>query len=112
VRSLVPRQGNHKMKTIEINTTNVVCSHEIKTEKNGRTSVTLTVKAGDGPETTHIMTIGPTKEDSGVAMKSSDLLPVNYDQAASQRDFDKFRNDHAALAESNMRAQKLAAVLE
>jgi hypothetical protein len=90
------------MKTIQVNDTHVECSHEIKTdEKTFHTAVHLTVKAGN-VQTTHVLTIGA--EDCP--------LPIGYDAAALQKDLDVFRQKHAELAESKLRAIKLAASLQ
>jgi hypothetical protein len=93
------------MKTIRINETDVVCSHEIKTDDAHRTAVHVTVKAGEGNdavELTHVLTIGA--EDHP--------LPDTYDAAALQKDLDVFREKHARMAESKLRAKKLAQGLE
>ena len=88
------------MRTIRINATDVVCSHEIKTDEAHHTAVHVTVKAGDGSdavELTHVLTIGA--EDHA--------LPEGYDTASLQRDLDVFREKHARMAESKLRAKKL-----
>jgi hypothetical protein len=94
------------MKTIKINDTDVVCNHEVKTDaKTHQTHVLLTVKAGSGDdavELTHVMTIGAVDQP----------LPVGYDAAALQKDLDTFRQKHAELAESKLRAKQLAKSLE
>lgn len=93
------------MKTIRINETDVVCSHEIKTDEAHRTAVHVTVKTGEGAdaaELTHVLTIGA--EDHP--------LPDGYDAAALQKDLDVFREKHARMAESKLRAKKLAQYLE
>jgi hypothetical protein len=90
------------MKILKINNTDVVCSHEVKTdEKTQHTAVHVTVKA-DEVELTHVMTIGAVDEP----------LPVGYDVVALQKDLDVFRQKHAALAESKLRAKKLAQSLQ
>jgi len=74
-------------------------------EKTHHTSICVTVKAGDGPDTvelTQVMTIGSEDEP----------LPANYDTVAAQKDLDVFRLKHATLAESRLRAKKLAQTLE
>jgi len=86
------------MKTIKVNGTDVVCSHEVKQDEQHHTGIHVTVKAGD-VELTHVLTVGSVDEP----------LPVNYDQAALQKDLDTFRQKHAALAEGKLRAKKLAA---
>jgi hypothetical protein len=94
------------MTTIKINEADVVCSHEIKTdEKTNQTSIHVTVKAGDGNDAvklTHVLTIGA--EDHP--------LPEGYDTASLQRDLDVFREKHARMAESKLRAKKLAQSLQ
>jgi hypothetical protein len=90
------------MKILKVNNTDVVCSHEVKTdEKTQHTAVHVTVKTGD-VELTHVMTIGAEDE----------LLPLSYDAVALQKDLDLFRQKHAALAESKLRAKKLAQSLQ
>lgn len=89
------------MKTIEINGIPVLCSHEVKTDEAHRTAVHVTVKTGEGKdavELTHVLTIGA--EDHP--------LPDGYDAAALQKDVDAFRDKHARMAESKLRAKKLA----
>ncbi len=93
------------MKTIKVNETNVVCSHEIKTDAAHHTAIHLTVKAGEGNdavELTHVLTIGA--EDHP--------LPEGYDTVALQKDLDVFREKHAKMAESKLRAKRLAQTLE
>jgi len=94
------------MKTIRVNDTDVVCNHEIKVDKKTHhTYIHLTVKAGSGSdavEMTHIMTIGALDQP----------LPAGYDAAALQKDLDTFRQKHAELAESKLRAKQLAKSLE
>jgi hypothetical protein len=93
------------MKTIKINETEVVCSHEVKTDEAHRTAVHVTVKAGagnDAVELTHVLTIG----------SESEPLPANYDAAALQKDFETFKQRHAELAEGRLRAKRLAQSLE
>lgn len=80
------------MKTIRVNETDVMCSFEIKGHE-----IHLTVKAED-VQATHVLTIGA--EDG--------LLPEGYGQAELQRDLDIFREKHARLAESKLRAGRLA----
>jgi hypothetical protein len=80
------------MKMIRVNEIDVMCSHEIKGHE-----IHLTVKAED-VQTTHVLTIGA--EDG--------LLPEGYGQAELQRDLDVFREKHARLTESKLRARKLA----
>jgi hypothetical protein len=89
------------MKTIKVNDVDVVCSHEVKSDSAHHTSVHVTVKAGKGEdavETTHVLTIGSVDEP----------LAVGYDQAALQKDLDAFRQKVATMAESKLRAKKLA----
>ena len=94
------------MKTYQINGTDVSCSHEIKTdEETHLTAVHVTVKAGDGNdaiELTHVLTIGA--EDHP--------LPEGYDTESLQRDLDVFREKHARMAESKLRAKQLAKSLQ
>jgi hypothetical protein len=85
------------MKTIQVNGTPVVCSHEVKTDEKQHTSIHVKVKAGD-IETVHVMTIGAL---------DSPLAP-GYDAAALQKDLDAFRESAAVMAESKMRAKTLA----
>jgi hypothetical protein len=85
------------MKAIKVNETNVVCSHEIKTDEAHHTSIHVTVEAGD-VKTTHVMTIGSVDEP----------LPVGYDAAALQQDLDEFRRKVATMAESKLRAKQIA----
>jgi hypothetical protein len=102
-------------KTIEVNGTSVDCSHEVATDAvTGKTFVRLKVKANDadGVETEHRMTIGPYVEPNARNVGPADALPIAYDQAAAQRDLDAFRQHHAAVAESNLRAKKFASSLE
>jgi hypothetical protein len=86
---------------IRVNETDVVCSHEIKTNAQQTTEIHLTVKAGD-VETSHVMTIGAVDEP----------LPVGYGQTELQNDFDVFRERHAKLAESKLRANSIAKSLQ
>jgi hypothetical protein len=94
------------MKTINVNGTDVTCVHEIKTDdKTHTTAIHVNVKAGDGVdavELTHVLTIGA--EDRPLA--------AGYDSAALQKDLDEFRQKHAELAESKLRAKKLAQSLQ
>jgi len=93
------------MKTIRVHETDVVCSHAVKTDETDHTSVHVTVKAGDGNdavELTHVLTIGSVDEP----------LPLTYDGAALQKDLDTFRQKVAVMAESKLRAKKLAQDLE
>jgi hypothetical protein len=85
------------MQTIRINDTDVVCSHEVKTDEAHHTTIHVTVQAGD-VNTTHVMTIGSVDEP----------LPIGYDTAALQTDLDLFRQKSAEMAESKLRAKKLA----
>jgi len=89
------------METIQVNDTDIRCSHEIKTDEHHQTAIHLTVKAGD-VETTHVLTIGSQDEP----------LPINYGTAELQKDVDAFREKHAALAEGESRAKTLAKGLE
>ena len=89
------------MKTIRINETDVTCEHEIKISEAHHTAVHVTVKAGDGSdavELTHVLTIGA--EDRP--------LPDGYSTESLQKDLDVFREKHARMAESKLRAKKLA----
>jgi hypothetical protein len=93
------------MKTIQVNGTDVACSHEIKTDEQHHTTVHVTVKAGEGTdavELVHVLTIGSVDEP----------LSIGYDTAALQKDLDAFRLKHCQLAESKLRAKKLAALLQ
>jgi hypothetical protein len=94
------------MKTIRVNETDVTCSHEIKVDKKTHhTCIHVTVTAGNGDdavELTHVLTIGSVDEP----------LPVGYDGATLQKDLDDFRERHAKMAESRLRAKKLAKSLQ
>jgi hypothetical protein len=90
-----------KSKTLSINNTDVVCSHEINQQQNGHTTIHLTVDAGNGA-TKHVMTIGAVDQP----------LDAKYGQQELQRDFDAFRSRCAAMAESHARGKKLADQVE
>ena len=90
------------MKTLSINGTDVLCSHEVKTDATTQhTAVHLTVQAED-VQMVHVLTIGAVDEP----------LAVGYDQVALQKDLDAFRLKSATMAESKLRAKKLAAQLQ
>jgi hypothetical protein len=95
-----------RMKTYQINGTDVTCSHEIKTdEKTHQTAIHVTVKAGnesDAVELTHVLTIG----------SADDPLPVNYGDTELQIDLDVFRLKHCQLAEGKLRAKRIAKSLK
>jgi hypothetical protein len=98
------RKENHTMKskTIPVNGTDVVCSHEVKVDRNHQTQIHLTVAAGSGDDAvsvSHVLTVGA----------SDGPLPAGYGPAEMQADFDKFRQQHAELCETKLRAKKLAA---
>jgi hypothetical protein len=89
------------MQTIKVNGLDIQSSHEVKTnEQTHHTEIHVTFE-GEGKSITHVMTIGSADEP----------LPSNYDQAALQKDLDTFREKHAALFESKLRAANLAANL-
>lgn len=92
-----------KTKTIEVNGVNVNCAHEVKTDpKTGHVYIHLTVKADDGPETLHVMTVGANDA----------ALSTAYGTAQLQADLDAFRLKHSQLAESKRRAKTLADSVE
>jgi hypothetical protein len=91
-----------KTKTIQINGTNVSCSHESKHDpKTGLTHIQLTVEVGD-IKTIHNMHIGPNGK----------AVPAAYGQAEIQADFEKFRLDCATEAESKNRVKTFAESVE
>jgi hypothetical protein len=93
------------MKTIRVNQTDVTSKHVVKTDDTHHTSVHVTVTAGQGEdmvELTSVLTVGSVDEP----------LPTTYDKNQLQRDLDVFRDKLAAMAESKLRAKKIAAGLE
>jgi hypothetical protein len=92
------------MKTIKVNGTDVSVSHEVKTDEKThhvciRCKFSHTVS---GKSIEHVLTIGAEDE----------ILPVNYNKEQLQKDIEVFKQKHAELFESKIRAADIASQLE
>lgn len=89
-------------KTIEVNGTTINCDHEVVTDPKTHQVVIHHTFEADGKSIEHHQTIGADDQP----------LPAGFDQAKLQEVADAFRQRHAALLESKLRAAKIASSLD
>ena len=91
------------MKTIQVSGREIRVEHEVVSdEKTHHVTIHVKLSHESGKQISHVMTIGAVDSP----------LPVGYDKAALQKDLDAFKQKHAELFESKLRAAELAAGLE
>jgi hypothetical protein len=92
------------MKTIQINGHDILCSHEVLSdEKTHHVSIRVDLShEQSGKKISHVMTIGAEAE----------ALPASYGKEQLAADVAAFKQRHAELFESKIRAAELASALE
>lgn len=90
------------MKKIEVNGREIAVEHRVSThEETHHVSVICKFSHG-GKSIDHVLTIGAADEP----------LPLVYGKTELQRDLDAFKEHHARLFESKLRAAELAEGIE
>jgi hypothetical protein len=91
------------MKTYEINGNTITVKHAVEINPDThQVHIRCTFSHDSGKKIEHILTVGAEGQP----------LPTSYDKTALQKDLNDFKQKHADLFESKIRAAKFAAELE